>query len=77
MTVTTIRLNKEEEKFFKAYADLTGENMSTLFKSALAEKIEDYLDLQAGLEAMKNLSGETVTLDEMMEELNIDETVSR
>ena len=66
MTVTTIRLNKNEENLFLSYSKLTGQPMSTLFKEALREKIEDYLDLQAGLEALQNLSGETTSLQEMM-----------
>ncbi|WP_416378602.1 hypothetical protein [Enterococcus casseliflavus] len=35
-------------------------------KQALTEKIEDYLDLQAGSEALKNISGESVSLKDMM-----------
>lgn len=69
MTVTTIRLNEEEEKMFKSFSELTDTPMSTLFKEALREKIEDYLDLQAGLEALQNLSGETTSLEEMMREM--------
>ena len=69
MSVTTIRLNKQEEKLFQNYAELTGEPMSTLFKDALREKIEDYLDLQAGLEALQNLSGETISFEEAMKEV--------
>jgi predicted DNA-binding protein len=68
MTVTTIRLNKAEENMFQSYSNLTGIPMSTLFKEALREKIEDALDLQAGLEALQNLSGETISLAEMMKE---------
>ncbi|MEB5953156.1 MULTISPECIES: type II toxin-antitoxin system RelB family antitoxin [Enterococcus] len=66
MSVTTIRLNEQEEAFFQSYADLTGQPLSTLMKQALTEKIEDYLDLQAGSEALKNLSGESVSLKDMM-----------
>ena len=68
MTVTTIRLNKSEEKLFQNYAELTGVPMSTLFKDALREKIEDAMDLQAGLEALEAFDGETVSLQEMMKE---------
>lgn len=72
MAVTTIRLNKQEEQLFQNYAELTGEPMSTLFKDALREKIEDMLDLQAGLEALQNLSGETTSLQDMMKELDLE-----
>lgn len=66
MSVTTIRLNKEEEQFFNNYVELTGKPLSTLLKGALAEKIEDYLDVKAGNEALQNLSGESISLQEMM-----------
>jgi RHH-type rel operon transcriptional repressor/antitoxin RelB len=66
MSVTIIRLNKQEEALFQSYAELTGQPLSTLMKQALTEKIEDFLDLQAGTEALKNLSGESISLQEMM-----------
>ena len=66
--VTTIRLNDAEAELFNSFAELTGQPMSTLFKEALREKIEDYFDLQAGLSALENLSGETTSLDDMMRE---------
>ena len=66
MSVTTIRLNKEEQQLFNNYAALTGKPLSTLFKAALTEQIEDVLDLQAGLEALQNISGESISLQEMM-----------
>jgi RHH-type rel operon transcriptional repressor/antitoxin RelB len=66
MSVTTIRLNKQEEALFQSYAELTGQPLSTLMKQALTEKIEDFLDLQAGTEALKKLSGESISLQEMM-----------
>nr|AAN78205.1 hypothetical protein [Enterococcus mundtii] len=66
MSITTIRLNEQEEAFFQSYAELTGQPLSTLMKQALTEKIEDYLHLQAGSEALKNLSGESVSLQDMM-----------
>ena len=69
MSVTTIRLNEAETEMFKSFSELTGEPMSTLFKNALREKIEDYFDLQAGLNALENLSGTTTSLDSMLEEL--------
>ncbi|UUX34463.1 type II toxin-antitoxin system RelB family antitoxin [Fundicoccus culcitae] len=66
MGVTTIRLNEQEEALFNSYAELTGQPLSTLMKQALTEKIEDYFDLQAGTEALKNLTVETVSLQDML-----------
>ncbi|MDA9461373.1 type II toxin-antitoxin system RelB family antitoxin [Enterococcus mundtii] len=68
MSITTIRLNDQEEVFFQSYAELMGQPLSTLMKQALTEKIEDFLDLQDGSEALKNLTGETVSLQDMMKE---------
>lgn len=66
MGVTTIRLNEQEEKMFQSYAELTGLPLSTLMKQALTEKIEDFLDLQAGIEALQNITGESISLQDMM-----------
>ena len=70
MSVTTVRLNEVEAEMFSNYSELTGIPISTLFKEALREKIEDYLDLQVGLTALENLSGETTSLVKMIEELD-------
>ncbi|MFU2163670.1 type II toxin-antitoxin system RelB family antitoxin [Streptococcus pluranimalium] len=45
MSTVTIRLNQEEETFFKSYASLQGASLSTLFKQSLAQQIEDAHDL--------------------------------
>lgn len=70
MSVLTVRLNEVEAEMFNSYSELTGIPMSTLFKEALREKIEDHLDLQAGLKALENLSGETTSLSQMIEEFD-------
>lgn len=46
MSTVTIRLNQEEEIFFKSYAQLTGQSLSSLFKKALERDIEDEYDLK-------------------------------
>lgn len=46
MSTVTIRLNQEEEIFFKSYAQLTGQSLSSLFKKALERAIEDEYDLK-------------------------------
>jgi len=52
MNVTTIRLNEVEAEMFSSFSELTDESISTLFKNALREKIEDYFDLQADTNAL-------------------------
>lgn len=44
MTIITVRLNEEEEKAFKDYADTHDIKLSTLLKNALIEKMEDEID---------------------------------
>ena len=51
MATITLRVNSDEEKFFKDYAKLTGEKLSSLLKKALLEKIEDEYDITVAAEA--------------------------
>ena len=53
MSTVTIRLNQEEEVFFKSYAQLTGKSLSSLFKKALERDIEDEYDLKIYKEYLK------------------------
>lgn len=46
MTVITVRLNKEEERVFKDYAESNNISLPTLLKNSLIEKIEDEIDLK-------------------------------
>lgn len=50
MSTITIRFNNDEEKIFTEYAKLHGIPLSTLFKRALEEKIEDEIDLKSILD---------------------------
>lgn len=62
MGTVTVRLNQEEEAFFKGYAQLKGESLSSLFKKALEGKIEDELDVAIYQEAHQASQGESETL---------------
>ena len=42
MATISIRLNQQEEELFKGYAELTGENLSTLFKALMMNTIFRY-----------------------------------
>ena len=48
MANISVRLNEQEEELFKTYAEFMDETLSTLFKKALLEKIEDEFDLKVG-----------------------------
>ena len=64
MSTISLRLNKEEERLFKNYADFTVEGLTTLLKKALTEKIEEEYDLQAVKEyASAKAKGEVILVD--------------
>ena len=64
MSTISLRLNKEEERLFKNYADFTGEGLTTLLKKALTEKIEEEYDLQAVKEyETAKAHGEVILVD--------------
>lgn len=46
MSTVTVRLNEEEQKAFNEYAKLYDMPLSTLFKKALEERIEDEIDIK-------------------------------
>lgn len=73
MAVISIRLNKNEERIFKEYATFHGENLSSLFKKSLLEKMEDELDLQLLEEALayNQENPETYTHDEVKKALGL------
>ncbi len=73
MTVS-LRLNKEDEKLIKKYAELKNISLSELFRSALIEKIEDEYDLQAYKKAIEEYKKNPVTYthDEVAKMLNLE-----
>lgn len=62
MSTISIRLNQQEEELFKGYAELTGENLSTLFKEALKKNIEDEYDIQVYKEAHEEYKQDPETI---------------
>ena len=74
MANVSLRLNEEEDQLFRSYSKYTGKSLSELFKSALAEKIEDQLDYEIGINALDefNKNPETITIDQMIGELESD-----
>lgn len=61
MSNISVRLNEQEENLFKTYAEFMDETLSTLFKKALLEKIENDFDLRVGQEALKEYNQDPVT----------------
>ncbi|WP_159584204.1 type II toxin-antitoxin system RelB family antitoxin [Streptococcus halichoeri] len=62
MSTVTIRLNQEEEVFFKSYAQLTGQSLSSLFKKALERDIEDKYDLKVYNQAYAEYEADPQTI---------------
>lgn len=74
MSTITIRLNEEEERLYKQYAEFKNVALSTLMKETLEEKIEDEIDLKAILEyeeRLKNNETEDMSFDEVKKRLGM------
>ena len=74
MSTITVRLNSDEEKLYKEYAEFKNVPLSTLMKDALLEKIEDEIDLKSISEyenRLKNNEVEFYTLEETKEMLDL------
>lgn len=71
MGIVSLRLNETEEEIFRSYAIHTGKSLSELFKSALIEQIEDQLDYEIGIKALKKFQENPVThsIDDVLAEL--------
>ena len=74
MSVVSLRLNEEENNLFRTYSKHTGKSLSELFKSALANQIEDELDYETGIKALKDFEKNPVTysIDDLISELEND-----
>ena len=73
MPVVSVRINEEEEKLFKSYANLHGISLSEAYKRALLEKIEDEFDLIEMTEALEEFSKnpKTYSLEELKEKYDL------
>ena len=72
MTVS-VRLNEEDEKLIKAYAEMNNMSLSELIRKSIMEKIEDEYDLKTYEKAIKEYkrNPKTYTLDEAKKELGL------
>lgn len=69
----SLRLNDEDSKIIRAYADMNGLSVSELVRKAVLERIEDEYDLKAYEEAMAEYKSNPVTYDfiAVAKELNL------
>lgn len=72
--IVSISLSKEEEQLFKNYAELSGVDLSTLFKRLLFERIELEHELKTIAEYEKEKANGTLKLydvEDVMDELGL------
>ena len=72
MTVS-VRLNEEDGKLIKAYAEMNNISLSELIRKSILEKIEDEYDLECYEKAMKeyNKNPKTYTKKKKKKELGL------
>lgn len=72
MTVS-VRLNEEDTKLIKAYAEMNKMTLSELIRNAIMEKIEDEYDLECYEKAVEQYRKNpvTYTLEEVKKELGL------
>lgn len=72
MTIS-VRLNDEDTKLIKAYADINNISISDLIRNAVLEKIEDEYDLECYNKAIEDYKKDpkTYTIDEVKKELGL------
>ncbi|WP_072710566.1 type II toxin-antitoxin system RelB family antitoxin [Lacicoccus alkaliphilus] len=74
MGTITVRMNKDEQEAFEAYAKLHGAPLSTIMKQALEERIEDEFDLELLKSYEADVQNDDVTVydhDEMKKMLGL------
>ena len=69
----SLRLNDQDAKLFRKYAELKGMSVSELVRQSVFEKIEDEYDLEAYEKARADYQENSVTysLDDVKEELGL------
>ena len=72
MTIS-VRLNEEETKLIKTYAEINNISLSDLVRNAIMEKIEDEYDLECYEKAIAKYkkNPKTYTLEEVKKELGL------
>ena len=66
----SIRLNQEDEKLIREYANLKHISLSDLLRNSVMGKIEDEIDLQSFEKAMKDMK-KTYSMEEVKKELGL------
>ncbi|TCI65778.1 type II toxin-antitoxin system RelB family antitoxin [Exiguobacterium sp. SH0S2] len=74
MGTISVRLNEEDERLIREYAKTKNLDLSTLFRGAVLERIENDLDLELYHEAMNAHQEhfEAISFEGMMGDLNFE-----
>ncbi len=69
----SVRLNEEDTKLIKTYAEINNISLSDLIRKAVLEKIEDEYDLECYKKAVEEYekNPKTYTMQEIKEELGL------
>ncbi len=69
----SVRLNEEDTKLIKTYAQINNISLSDLIRKAVLEKIEDEYDLECYKKAVEEYekNPKTYTMQEIKEELGL------
>ena len=72
MGTISLRMDEEDEKLIKEYAKTKNITVSSRFRNAVLEKIEDEIDMDLYHIAMKQhiANPQVVSFDEMMKEID-------
>ena len=72
MGTISLRMDEEDQKLIKEYAKTKNITVSSLFRNAVLEKIEDEIDMDLYHIAMKQhiANPQVVSFDEMMKEID-------
>ena len=72
MGTISLRMDEEDEKLIKEHAKTKNITVSSLFRNAVLEKIEDDIDMDLYHIAMKQhiANPQVVSFDEMMKEID-------
>ena len=72
MGTISLRMDEEDAKLIKEYAKTKNITVSSLFRNAVLEKIEDEIDMDLYHIAMKQhiANPQVVSFDEMMKEID-------
>lgn len=71
MTTMTVRMSDEDAELVRKYAGFEGTTISAFARKAMLEKIEDHADLQELRAAIEADDGQRLSLNDVLEELDL------